>query len=157
MSENISDNRVYEIGFLVLPTIAEEKVPEVAGGLRAAIEAAGGAIISDEAPRMIRLAYVMEKVIDNKKQKFDTASFGWVKFELDPASLEELQKTFEGTKEVLRALTIKTTREAATAGRRMAMAPTWTRKREEKVLEATASAPAMATEEIDKKIEELAI
>jgi ribosomal protein S6 len=151
---NTNENRVYEAGFLVLPNIPEEKIAEVAGNLKDKLASIGATVITDEAPRVLRLAYTMEKVIENKKQKFDTAYFGWVKFLLLPEKLSEVEKYLKSVKELLRFILIKTVRENTVIGRRPA-APTWTKK-EEKVEEG-APLTAATAEALDKKIEELAV
>jgi len=150
----MNDNRIYEVGYLVLPTLPEDKVAAAVTSLKAALEKSNAIVISDENPRVTRLAYSIEKVIDNKKNKFDTAYFGWVKFELNPEKLAELEKSLKLAKELLRFLIIKTVRENIVVGRRPA-APTWTKK-EEKAESTPPLTPASALE-LDKKIEELAI
>ena len=148
---HMSETKIYEIGYLLLPTIAEEAVAEKVGNFRGTLERLSAEFISEEMPRMIRLAYPMEKVIENKKQKFDSAYFGWVKFALAPVALAELKKEFDQSKDVIRFLVIKTVREGVTSGRRA-----WKPKREQKA-ESAEPMTAVASEELDKKIEELAI
>ncbi len=69
----ISDARVYELGFLMIPTIAEEELGAAYTNLKDVVASFGGEMISDEMPKMINLAYQMLKVTSNVRSKFKTA------------------------------------------------------------------------------------
>ena len=121
--ENIDENveitsRVYEVGYLLLPTISEEEMPVVYGNLKELIVSLGGEIISDEMPKMIPLAYTMSKVIQNLRNKFETAYFGWIKFEMTPEKVLELKKKLDADKNLIRFLILKTVKENTIAAKR---------------------------------------
>src|SRR3972149_2916483 len=59
-SENEVLSRIYEVGYHIIPTIAEENLEKVVGGIRATIEKAGGSFIAGGAPTLTKLAYPME-------------------------------------------------------------------------------------------------
>ena len=82
-----TDGRVYELGYLLVPTISEENLPVNYSNLKDLIVNLGGEIISDEMPKMISLAYTMLKVTQNVRNKFNTAHFGWVKFGITPGKV----------------------------------------------------------------------
>ena len=90
--EKGADSRVYELGYLLVPSIAEENLPVVYGNLKELVNSFKGEIISDEMPKMIPLAYTMAKVITNVRHKFNTAYFGWIKFFMDSEKVLELKK-----------------------------------------------------------------
>ncbi|OGI61211.1 hypothetical protein A2645_00460 [Candidatus Nomurabacteria bacterium RIFCSPHIGHO2_01_FULL_39_9] len=145
----MSENKIYELSYLLTPVMTDEEAVVFVGNLRALIEKFGGSIISDEAPRAIGLAYTMEKTVKSRKQKFDQARFGWFKFEQEAAVSDELKKTLDNMPEIIRFMIISTVRENTVTGHKFVP-----RKREiERVAEVSTATP----EEIDKKIEELAI
>ncbi len=106
-----ADARVYEIGAHIIPTLGEEGAKEAFDALRDRVMKAGGAIIAEEAPTLLTLAYKMRKDIDRKRYTYTTAYFGWVKFEAAPEAAHALKATLEDDRNVLRAILIKTTRE----------------------------------------------
>lgn len=118
-NENIETNsRVYELGYLLVPTISEENIPIVYVNLKDFITGLGGEIISDEIPKMISLAYTMTKVTQNVRNKFDAAYFGWVKFEINPEKVLELKKKLDIDSNFVRFLILKTVRENTIAAKR---------------------------------------
>ncbi|HEU0085713.1 MAG TPA: 30S ribosomal protein S6 [Candidatus Paceibacterota bacterium] len=154
--ENGKDDskKVYELGYLFVPTIAEENAPALFGNLKEQIESLGGEIISSEMPRMMHLAYVMSKVITNVRHRFDTAYFGWIKFDMEADKLATLKKQLDSNPDLIRFLITKTVRENTLAPKRYAgssagrprMAP---ERREEK------DAAPIDKVEIDKEIDAL--
>ncbi len=103
---------IYEVGYLLLPTIAEEKLGAIVAKLHAFIVEKGSSIIAEEAPKMRALAYSMSKVIDTKNHSFDHAYFAWIKFEIASDEVASIKKSIETQDEVLRALFIKTVKES---------------------------------------------
>jgi ribosomal protein S6 len=103
--------RVYEVGYLLLPFIQEADLATQTALIKEQIAKAGGAVFSDEDPRLITLAYPMFKMVSNKKTKFENAYFGWVKFDGDPKTVAEIKKSIEALENVLRFTIIKTIRE----------------------------------------------
>src|SRR3989344_8989196 len=89
------DSRVYELGYLLVPTIPEEDVPVIYGNLKELVSSLGGSAISDEMPKMIPLAYAMTKVVNNARGKFNTAYFGWMKFTMGAEAVLELKKKLD--------------------------------------------------------------
>lgn len=119
IKENVEKNsRIYEVGYLLVPTLSEENMPITYGNLKDLVVSLGGEIISDEMPKMISLAYNMVKVYQNIRSKFDTAYFGWVKFEMDPQKVLELKKKLDADPNFIRFLILKTIRENTIAAKR---------------------------------------
>ncbi len=112
------NSRIYEVGYLLLPTIPEEGIPALYGNLKDLVVSLGGEIISDEMPKMITLAYTMSKVTQNVRSKFNSAFFGWVKFEINPEKVLELKKKLDLDPNFLRFLILKTVRENTIAAKR---------------------------------------
>lgn len=150
---------VYEVGFLLLPTLPEEKMPEIMANIKGIIEKKGGEIISEDAPKMRPLAYEISKMIQTKNSAFDHAYFGWVKFEIESSELSSVKKSIESMDEILRALFIKTIRENTLMSEKVSERDAQKTKAEGEAVESAneeAQAPA-SEEEIDKSIEALVV
>jgi len=105
------NSRVYELGYLLVPTLSEEDVPITLGNLKELVSSLGGIIISDEMPKMLTLAYPMVKVVSNLRNKFKTAYFGWIKFTMDSDKVLELKKRLDLDPNLIRFLILKTVKE----------------------------------------------
>ena len=147
----LSNDGVYEVGFLFVPSITEEKMNEVFSLFKdTLIQSGATAIIGEEAPKNIALAYTMEKTINNKIERFKEGWFGWVKFEIDPSLLAKLDAKLRLREDMIRHLITSTVRENTIASKR-AFGP---RRRLSK--DATKeNAPEMSKEEIDREIDAL--
>ena len=109
--EETKSMRVYELGFLIVPTVGDEHLPSEVTALKDKITSCGGVFIAEEFPRFIELAYRMEKNIANRKEKFTHAYFGWVKFELDRAKIADVKSKIDVLKNILRYIIVKTVTE----------------------------------------------
>lgn len=98
----------YEFAFHILPTVAEGEVPTVFSDIKERI-ASKGEIISEENPDRVELAYPIVKQIEGKNRKFTSAYFGWVRFKLDGAQINELTEELAEINAILRHLLIKLT------------------------------------------------
>ncbi len=147
-----ADPRVYELGLLLIPTITEENLPVEVGNIKTIIDRLHAVTIFEEYPKKIPLAYEMEKVINNRHEKFTEGYFGWVKFEIAPTEIALLESTLKRDDRVIRFLITKTVRENTQAGRRINPRSDNRRRSSAKKEE---GAPAMDTEAVDKKIDEL--
>lgn len=117
-TENDIDSRIYEVGYLLSSKIEEGEVPAQYSNLKDLIATLGGAVIADEMPRMINLAYTIVKVVQNVRNKYDTAYFGWTKFEMEPEKVIELKKKLDLDPNFVRFLLVKTVRESTAAPKR---------------------------------------
>ncbi len=115
---NIVDPRIYEVSYLLAPTIPEENVAGLYGDLKELIASLGGSVISDEMPKLIELAYPMLKVVQNVRNKFSSAYFGWVKFSMEAEKVLELKKKVDLDPNIVRSLIIKTVKENTLASKR---------------------------------------
>lgn len=102
---------IYEVSYLVVPVVSEDKVTEEVSAIRNALEGAGATIIAEEFPKMRTLAYSMERSSESKKQKFNEGYFGWIKFELPAVSISNIKQKLDNMPNILRHLIIKTVRE----------------------------------------------
>lgn len=145
--------RIYEVGYLLIPTISTEEVPAVYGNLKELVSSLKGEVIADEMPKMIPLAYTMDKVISNVRNKFSNAYFGWVKFAMDPENVAGLKKKLDLDTNFLRFMIIKTVRENTMAGRRFVNKDRIRTKTPKTGGEGEAPAAPINKEEIDKEID----
>ena len=103
--------QVYELGYHIVSTVAEENLPKEVEPLKAIVLKDGGSLISLGEPKLINLAYSMTKSVADIKKKFNTAYFGWLKFETKSELMPMIKKAVDANPLVLRYLLIKTVRE----------------------------------------------
>jgi ribosomal protein S6 len=147
-----TDGRVYELGYLLVPTISEEEAPAAFGNLKDLVTTLGGASISEEMPKMIPLAYVMNKVIQNVRHKFDRGYFGWIKFTMDSDKVLELKKKLDLDPTLIRFILLKTVKENTLASKRFIRPDAHKKPKAQKEGEVETAAP-INKEEIDKEID----
>lgn len=147
MEKNVNtETEIYEIGFHLAPTIAEENVSSEVTKIRASIESLGGIFISEEFPKMRPLAYTLSKKIGATKHNFDRAYFGWIKFELTPEKINEFKAAADGNDHIIRSLIITTTRETPVAYSKLAGVKAPAKEGEDK---------PVSPEDLDKSIDKL--
>lgn len=150
--ETGGNSRVYELGYLLVPTITEDNLSVNYGNLKELVSSFGGVVISDEMPRMIQLAYSMVKVVANVRNKFHSAYFGWVKFTMDSDKVVEMKKKLDLDPNIIRFLIIKTVKENTIAAKRFVRGDMMHRKPKSEKVEGEEAAP-INKEEIDKEID----
>ena len=154
ITNDAEEGRVYEFGYLILPTIAEEEVPAQFGNLKERILSMKGDVISNDMPRMITLAYPMQKILSNVRNKFTTAYFGWIKFTMEPAQVLELKKALDLDRNLIRFLILKTVKENTIAAKRFIRGEGEYRRPMVKKTENEEAVP-INKEEVDKEIDAL--
>ena len=143
--------RVYELGYLLVPTISEENLPAIFGNLKELVSSLGGVVISDENPKMMTLAYEMVKVVTNVRNKFKTGYFGWVKFTMETNSILELKKKLDLDPNFIRFLILKTVKENTIATKKFVRREVHRRP----MVKNNETAVPINKEEIDKEIDAL--
>ncbi|MFA6257050.1 MAG: 30S ribosomal protein S6 [Candidatus Paceibacterota bacterium] len=144
--------RIYELGYLLVPTLSEEDMPVAFGNLKELISTMGGVMVSEEMPKQIPLAYTMTKVIQNIRHKFDVAYFGWFKFTMDTAKVLDMKKKLDLDPTLIRFLLLKTVKENTIASKRF-IRPDMGRKPKAQKEEGVETATPINKEEIDKEID----
>jgi ribosomal protein S6 len=149
------ESRIYEVSYLLVPTIIEEELPAAYGDVKEMVSTSSTNIIIDEVPKMMPLAYEMTKIIKNVHNKFEKGYFGWTKFEADADKVDELKKKMEEDDRVIRFLIVKTVRENTLAGKRITARDSY-KKRMGGAKRAEKREPVeINKEEIDKEIDTL--
>jgi ribosomal protein S6 len=151
-----SENKVYEIAFNIVPTLSEEIVAAEFGNLKDALTKLGGSVITEQYPKPMNLAYIMERVIANKNNKFGSAHFGWIKFEAPAQAVVELKKSLDRNENIIRTMIIKTVRENTMAPKKI-YRPELSNKRRYTPQIETSEETAMDKEAVDKKLDELIV
>ncbi|MEI6377660.1 MAG: 30S ribosomal protein S6 [bacterium] len=117
-NEKEARTSVYEVGYLMVPTIAEENVGAEVTTFKDGLQEQGVTFISDEYPKMLELAYEMSRSVANKKQKFSYGYFGWVKFECTTTQARIIKEGLDKNEKLIRYLMIKTVRESTMSSKR---------------------------------------
>ena len=110
IAEDRKETQVYELGYLILPSIPEEGLSDVVARLKKIIKDNGGVEIGSEDPFKMDLTYTMSKVISSRKYVVKDAYIGWVKFDLEPEAAPIVNEAVKAVDEVLRFLLIKAPR-----------------------------------------------
>lgn len=103
--------QVYEICYLVLPSIPEDNLPQVVSSIQNIVTKAGGLELDSEAPIKRSLAYKMSKTVGASKYVVSDAYIGWLKFEVAPGQVESMKTLLDKLEELLRYLVVKAPRE----------------------------------------------
>lgn len=114
MKENITDmgnTQIYELGYHLLPIVAEEDVYREVSQIHSLILDNRGSVIAEATPLMRPLSYDIPKKVETKNLKFNKAYFGWIKFETDGSQILNLKNKIEALPNILRFIIIKTVRE----------------------------------------------
>ncbi len=101
---------IYEVGFHLVPTIAEDGVGAAVEKIRKLI-GDDAEFISEGYPAKMNLAYVIERATQGKREKYGESWFGWIKFATVRHKLPALEAALNESREVLRSLIIETVRE----------------------------------------------
>jgi ribosomal protein S6 len=145
---------VYEVGYLMVPTIAEESLGGEVTLFKDMFTENGAIFISDEYPKLIELAYEMSRSINNKKQKFSYGYFGWVKFECSTSSAKNIKAILDKDEKLVRFLMIKTVRENTMSVKRSYGKQDGAKRRP---VQKTEEAEVINEETIDKEIDALVV
>lgn len=113
IDDGVAELRIYEIGYHIIPTVKEEDVEKIVGGIRSIIEKAGGSFIAEGAPSLIKLSYAMNARAKEgeKRVEYDRGYFGWIKFESGVVAISALNDALKLDGNILRFGIFRTIRE----------------------------------------------
>ena len=155
IEKNNKEVQIYEVGYLLVPIISEEEVSYLCANLKEIITTEEGKIFIDEIPKMINLAYEMSKVVQNVKNKYNTAYFGWIKFEMNKENILNLKKKLDLDRMILRFLILKTVKENTIASKRFGHREIYRKRTPLYKKEEENVSVEINKEEIDKEIDAL--
>jgi len=130
-------SKIYEFGYLLVPTIKEEDLSVNYGNIKELVSSFGGEIIADDMPKAINLAYTISKVVS--------------KFTMDSQKVLELKKHLDLDPNFIRFLILKTVKENTIATKRFVRGETYKRPKA-KSKENEVAVP-INEKEIDKEID----
>ncbi len=105
-TDEANGRKTYEVGFLIVPSVAEESLGAEVGRIRDAVERFGGAIVGEGYPSLRALHYEIAHRRQGSKQMHNQAYFGYVKFTLEPEQALAVKTDIEKIETVLRFLFI---------------------------------------------------
>lgn len=113
IENNVGEGTIYEFSSLFVPELDSAALSQIVDSITKKITDLEGEIISSGEPVYIKLAYQVQKSINNKIKKVDFAHFAWVKFALAPNKLATFEKFVKEVlnESVMRYMIIKTIRE----------------------------------------------
>lgn len=149
--------QVYELGYHIVSTVAEENLSKEAEALKAIVLKDGGSLVSEGEPKLINLAYSMTKSVADTKKKFNTAYFGWIKFETKSELMPSIKKAVDANPHVLRYLLIKTVRENTLYTPKLNVRTVEKEAPKAKKSIKTEEKKASSVEDLDKTIDELVL
>lgn len=100
--------KLYELGFHIIPTVSDEKVPEAFSQIKDLIISNKGEVKKEGEAKKIKLAYPIIKKVDGKNEKFNSANFAWIKFVAESEDIENLKKALDENSSILRFIIVKT-------------------------------------------------
>ncbi|MBX4198155.1 30S ribosomal protein S6 [Candidatus Parcubacteria bacterium] len=155
--QNDSKMKIYELGYLLVSTIAEENVAAEVGIIKALLEKHGAEFISEDFPKIRPLAFTMLKSIGSQRNRHDKGYFGWIKFETATSAMPLIKAELAKNDHILRSLIIETVRENTMVTQKMIFKPSADAPvKKEGDVEGEVKAP-ISEEELDKTIENLVV
>ena len=86
---DLTETRVYELGFHLDGELPQEEVKKAYQGIRDRITAVG-TVIAEGEPTKVPLAYTISRQETTGRRDFDTAFFCWIAYEADGAGHDDL-------------------------------------------------------------------
>lgn len=161
--KNEGKPRLYEVGYHLVPTIAEDDVAEEVVKIKDSIAVQEGAITTEEVPQKKELAYRLPHIQSNQRTFFDSSYFGSVRFQMPAEKITEFERELKKNPSVIRFIIIGTVLEKAITARKMPFFSS-AKKDLPKTEEAIGDTKSknkdivrdkLSEEELDKTIEEL--
>lgn len=153
MTENLNEKepKIYEIGYLLSPLVAEEKLAETVNTvIRKVVEDAGAKVTAETAPAMRALAYEVRKETAGKAARFTDAYFGAIRFEARPSMIAVINEHLDRAELVIRFMTIIAPKDNPPRAPRR---PVTAKPAAKAPVDGDVEKTPMKTEEIDAEIE----
>jgi len=151
---------VYEIGFLLVPSVSEEDVQVEISKIKDMVEKFESRFISEGIPQKKELEYTITLSRDGSKSNFDQAYFSWLKYELNPKDIAVIDESIKKLENIIRFLILKTTEDLFVPfvfEPKHVVEKTETITKTDSLKRDTKEPISISKEELDKTIEELVI
>ncbi len=106
-----TEARVYELGYHLVPTIAEEAVVAEVAALKALILKEGGEVISEVNPKVHALVYEISKTVKSIKTRYNRSYFGSIKFAVTSEGVLKIKKALDEQDNIIRYLLIGSSKD----------------------------------------------
>lgn len=151
-----NEEKIYEIGYHVISSVAEEGIPAEVEKVKAILNKEKAVIVSEEAPKLRPLAYKIKKAFGGQYKTFDKAYFGWVKFELkEGGDIQKIDSGLKASDTILRYIVVKTIRENTMYSPKITVFSDKEAKIRPMAVKEDKEVKPASIEEIDKSIDEL--
>jgi len=110
-NEDDTITREYECGYLLVPSIPNEKISEETQQIKKTLTDHGAVIANEQDPKRFELAYTMTISREGKREKYTEASFGWITFEATTDQVNSMKEEISRNESVLRFMIIKANKD----------------------------------------------
>jgi len=149
-------DKIYEIGYHIISSIAEENVPAEVEKIKVLLKGEKAEVIAEEAPKLRPLAYAIKKAFGGTYKTFDKAYFGWVKFALgESGDVTKVGSALKNNENILRYIVIKTIRENTMYSPKITVFSDKEAKIKNIIVKEEKDAKPASIEDIDKSIDKL--
>ncbi len=100
--------KLYELGFHINPTLAEEKANAVFSQIKDVVTNNKGEVVKEGALKNIKFAYTIIKKIEGVNERFTNGYFGWVKFNAESDVIAKIKKAVDNDASIIRYIIVKT-------------------------------------------------
>jgi len=150
---------MYEIGYHLVSTLGEDELGAEVAKIREAIESRGGSVSSEEWPKVMSLAYSISRREDRTSKTYDSAYFGWVRFEVSSDQVKDLQEAIDSISSVLRFIIVAVEKERSIKHKKRSVqilkpAPVTDEEKSEETVVKDEESEAAIDREIDKLMAE---
>lgn len=152
MTKADSDSVValYDLGYHLVDTIAEDALEAELASLKKIISSNGGEVVFERNPHNFALAYPITRMRKGAKDVFFSSYFGTLVFEVTRDAVGAIEKALRANPSMLRFMLIETSRAAGEEAVKIVI------KEEEKAKKVVDEAAAV-DEAIEKTVEALAV
>lgn len=115
---NKKNEKIYEVGLHIIPTIEDDKVSTVFEDLKNSV-VENAEVLSAEDPERRDLAYTIRHAVrrsDGSYERYDASYFGSIKFRASQEGVQKVRQSFQGNEQVLRFVILETAEEDTRIG-----------------------------------------
>lgn len=105
-SEALSDRKFYEVAWLSAPSLTPDGVAQLEELIKKQIGDLAGEVTGNQTGQLINLAYPIKQILSNKRNKFNQAYFGALRFELAPEATISLKDFLSRQENIIRFLLV---------------------------------------------------
>lgn len=99
--------REYECGYLLLPTIPDEKMSGEVERIKRTLTDHGAELANEQAPTRMPLAYTMTLSREGERDHYTEGAFGWITFEASSDQVNAMKEELRGNDAILRYMIIR--------------------------------------------------